>query len=331
MGIVSPFSQAQVSPQRILSTLQAYRDAAVLNTAIELELFTRIAHGADTANRIASELSAPVRGIRLLCDYLAVAGLIVKDGEELKLAADAAMFLDKRSPSYLGGAAGKLYSTPLLRGFERLTEYVRAHEPGERDKVEPESLDLARGVADRAAAARAFCDLLVFPGGPLKILDVGGRDGTYGIAIAARYPEAVVVAADRPAALKIAHKNAARAGLGTRYQNIPGDLLAMPFGRGFDAALCTGGLYQLDAAQIELLLKRIRDGLKKTGQLIILEFLAEDRPEYAGFGLTMLTATRRGGPYSLAEVKDILRLSGFTFLESRPLPAAHATLITARP
>ena len=57
-------------PQRILSTLQAYRDAAVLNTAIELELFTRIAHGADTAHRIASELEVPERGIRLLCDSL---------------------------------------------------------------------------------------------------------------------------------------------------------------------------------------------------------------------------------------------------------------------
>src|ERR1039458_3180885 len=117
MDMVSPSSQTQVSPRRILSTLQAYRDAAVLNTAIELELFTRIAHGTDTVNKIAAEIGVSVRGIRLLCSYLAGAGLLTGDGEGLQLAADAAMFLDKRSPSYLGGAAGTLYSTPLLRGF----------------------------------------------------------------------------------------------------------------------------------------------------------------------------------------------------------------------
>lgn len=330
MEIMSPSSQPQVSPQRILSTLQAYRDAAALNTAIELELFTRIAHGTDTVNRIASELSVPARGIRLLCDFLVGAGLIIKDDEELKLAPDVAIFLDRRSPSYLGGAAGKLYSTPLLRGFERLTEYIRGQEPGEHAIVAPDCLDIARGLTDPAAAARAFADLLVLPGGPLKILDAGAGDGIYGIAIAARYPEAIIVAADRPAALKTAHENAARAKLGTRYQNIPGDLLAMPFGRNFNAALCACGLYQLDPPQIDLLMKRIRDALKKNGQLMILEFLAEDQPEYAGFGLTMLTATRRGGAYTMAEIKDKLRLAGFVFLGSQPLPAAHATLITAR-
>ena len=118
---MSPSSQNQISPQRILSTLQAYRDAAVLNTAIELQLFTRIAHGGDTVNRIAAELGVSARKIKLLCDYLAGAGLIINDGEGLQLAPDAAMFLDQRSPSYLGDAACKLYSTPLLRGFERLT------------------------------------------------------------------------------------------------------------------------------------------------------------------------------------------------------------------
>lgn len=311
--------------------LQAYRDAAALHTVIELDLFTRIAHGTDTAHRIASELDVPERGIRLLCDFLAGAGLIMKDGEGFKLAADATMFLEKLSPSYLGEAVAKVYSTPLLRAFERLTESVRGQPTGKMAPMPRGWLEIARGVTDPAVAARAFAEAVALPQGPLKILDVCAGDGLYGIAIAGLYPEAIVVAADRKAVLKAAHENAARAGLGTRYQNISGDILEMPFGRKFDCAICAGGLYQFDPPQIELLMKRILDALKKTGQLIILEFVVEGRLEYAGFGLTMLTATRRGGAYTLAELQSMLRSSGFASSESQPLPAAHATMITARP
>ena len=335
MDMVSLSLQPRVSPQRILFALQAYRDAAVLNTAIELELFTRIAHGADTVNKIAADLGVPLRGIRLLCDYLTGAGLIIDDGERLQLADDAAMFLDKHSPSYLGGAAGTLYSTPLLRGFERLTELVRGRESGSHTTVQPDWFDIARGVTEPAAAVKTFADAVTFPEGPLKILDIGGADGAYGIAIAAKYPEAVIVAVDRPAALKAAQANAVRAKLKTRYQNVPGDFLAAPFGMDFDAAILAGRFCQLDPPQITLLMKRIRDALKKSGQIVILDFLTEDTPdfarEYAGFGLTLLTATRRGTAYSTAEVQDMLRSSGYGSIESRRLPAAHATLVTARP
>jgi hypothetical protein len=134
---------------------------------------------------------------------------------------------------------------------------------------------------------------------------------------------------DRPAALRIAQENAARARLGTRYQNIAGDFMTASFGMYFDAALLTARLFQLEPSQIEALLQRIRDAMKKTARLFILEFFPEDRPEDAGFGLTMLTSTSQGRPYSMVEMKDFLRLSGFGAVETRMLTAAHATLIAA--
>ena len=327
---MSPSSQAQVPPERILSTLQAYRDAAALDTAIQLELFTRIAHGADTPGKIATELAVPVRGIRVLCNYLAAAGLLVKDGEQLQLAEDSAIYLDKVSPSYIGHAAGVLYSGPMRRWFDRLSEFVRG-ETRPQSSAADDWFDLARGMTDRTAAGRAFAEALALPSGPIKILHAAAGDGMYGIAAASRYPQAVVVAVDRPPALKVAHQNAVRAKLGTRYQNVPGDLFSQSFGSGFDAAMVVEQLYLLEPAEIELSMKRVRDALKKTGQLFILELLTDDSPEYADFALTLLTATRHGGAYSLAEVKQMLRLSGFSSMESQPLPAARATLVTARP
>jgi precorrin-6B methylase 2 len=338
MGKVS--TSPVITPQRIMGTLQAYRDAAALNTAIELELFTRIAHGSDTASRIAAELDVPVRGIRLLCEYLAGSGLLEKEDEQLKLTGDVALYLDKTSPAYLGDRLPLLGSVPLLRGYERLTDAVRAG--GERKVGDgdgdgrPEWFDISRGVTDPAAAVKAFAENVTLPAGqPLKILDIGARDGAFGIALARRYPESVVVALDCPAALQTAQDNAHLAGLGTRYQNIPGDALAAPIGNEYDVALIGGGVCQFDDSQITSLMKRIHYSLKKTGQLLILDCLAEDTPEFlrefAGFRLNILAATSRGDVHSLASVKGALQASGFKSVEARHLPAACATLVTARP
>jgi ubiquinone/menaquinone biosynthesis C-methylase UbiE len=341
MDIVSTASQnttGQIpTPKRILATLQAYRDAAALNTAIELDLFTRIAHGTDTASKIAAELAVPVRGIRLLCEYLAGAGLLEKEDEQLKLSEDVALFLDKKSSSYLGSTVGVLYSSALLHGYERLTESVRAGRAGEPDATtRPEWFDVARGMTGPGAAAKPFAEAVTFPAGqPVKILDIAARDGAFGIALGVRYADSVIVALDCPEALKAAQENAEAAKLGTRYQNIPGDPLLAPLGREYDAVLIADSLYQFDESQITSLMMRIHYALKKTGQLYILEFLSEDSPEFrrefAGMRLNMLAATSKGDAYSLADLKGMLEASGFRGVEAQPLAAARATLVTARP
>ncbi len=80
---------------------------------------------------------------------------------------------------------------------------------------------------------------------------------------------------------------------------------------------------------------RIHHTLRATGQLILLEFLSEDSPEFirefSGYRLNLLAATPRSEAYSLPEVKGMLEVSGFHSIESQPLPAAFATLVTARP
>jgi ubiquinone/menaquinone biosynthesis C-methylase UbiE len=344
MNLVGPSSKSNVSPRRILSILHAYREAAALKTAIDLELFTRIAHGSNTVGRIASELGIPSHGLRVLCDYLVQCGLLSNDSDELGLTEEAALFLDKNSPCYQGGSAEILHSPPLLRSFERLTESVRAGASPEPVAVNglgrPAALSalfsLSRGVLDSRAAAAAFAEAVTLPGDrPIKILDIGAGDGAYGIALAQKYPQAIVVALDSAEALEAAQEHAIRAKLGTRYQNIPGDPLSAPIGFEYDAATTAGCLHRFDPDQISALTLRVHYALKKSGQFIILEGLSGDSsaagPEFAGFRLTMLAATGRGDVYSLAEVKEALTASGFKSIESQPLPATFATLVTARP
>jgi methyltransferase family protein len=62
----------------VFDTLFAYQRSAALRTAIDLEVFTAIDEGVNTAGGIANRCGASERGTRILCDYLCVHGLLTK-------------------------------------------------------------------------------------------------------------------------------------------------------------------------------------------------------------------------------------------------------------
>jgi len=68
----------QPDPAEIFDTINAHQRSAALRGAIELELFTAIAEGANTSGAIAARCDASERGVRILSDYLTVIGFLTK-------------------------------------------------------------------------------------------------------------------------------------------------------------------------------------------------------------------------------------------------------------
>ena len=75
-----------------------------MKAAIELEIFTAIAEGNTTPATIAKRCEAAERGVRILCDFLTIHGFLTKEGSHYGLAPDSALFLNRHSPAYIGGA-----------------------------------------------------------------------------------------------------------------------------------------------------------------------------------------------------------------------------------
>ena len=92
------------SPALFFDTISAYQRTEALRAAIELDLFSQVAAGRQTATELASACQAAPRGVRILADYLTIIGFLHKHGDRYELTADAKMFLDRKSPAYLGGA-----------------------------------------------------------------------------------------------------------------------------------------------------------------------------------------------------------------------------------
>src|ERR1700760_1542299 len=93
----------QPTPERFFGAINAYQQTEAVKAAIELEIFTAIGEGNTTVPTIAKRCKASERGVRTLCDFLTIHGFLTKNGQ-YGLAPDSAVFLNKTSPAYLGGA-----------------------------------------------------------------------------------------------------------------------------------------------------------------------------------------------------------------------------------
>jgi hypothetical protein len=113
------------TPERFFDMAFSFQRTGALKAAIDLEVFTAIAEGAETAAAIAKRCGGTERGIRILCDYLTICGLVTKDGGRYHLTPDSAAFLSKSSPMYLGGTVTFLASSPITRNFDNLADTIR--------------------------------------------------------------------------------------------------------------------------------------------------------------------------------------------------------------
>jgi SAM-dependent methyltransferase len=322
---------APPSPVIIFDALNGYQRSAALRAAIELEVFSVIGRGERTAGAIGRACGAAERGVRILCDYLVVIGLLTKSGETYHLTPDSAAFLDKRSPAYMGGAVRFMHGDTISAAFAKLTDAVRnggtaVPADGTVAPDHPVWVDFARGMAPLMAMPAELLAALVdpTPARPLKVLDISASHGLYGLAFARRNPAARVVGNDWPTVLKVAQESAERMGVADRFSTIPGSAFEVDFGRDYDIVLLPNFLHHFDAAGCEKLLRKVHTALKAGGRVVVLEFIPEpDRvspPPSAMFALTMLATTPSGDAYTYAEYEAMLRNAGYARSELHPLP-----------
>jgi len=322
---------APPSPALFFDTLSGYQRSAAVRAAIELDVFTAVAAGGRTPADVARATGAAERGVRILCDYLTVVGLLTKTGGGYGLTTDSAAFLDRRSPAYAGAAASFMLSDTLTTGFARLTDAVRRggtalDADGTVAPDHPVWVNFARAMAPMMAMPAELLARLVDADAarPIRVLDIAAGHGLFGLAFARRNPNARVVATDWPAVLEVATETADRFGVGDRFGTIPGDAFGVDFGIGYDVILLSNFLHHFDAAGCKTLLRKVRAALKPGGRVAILEFVPNpDRvspPPSATFALVMLATTPAGDAYTFDEYDAMLRAAGFARSELHPLP-----------
>lgn len=326
------------NPALIWDTINAYQRTACLHGAIDLELFTAIGEGAQTVDAIAARCRASARGIRILCDSLVIQGLLTKSDGQYGLTPDSAVFLDKRSPAYMGGAMAFINSPWIIGAFDNVAEIVRRgttmlEGSGTVDPDDPVWVDFAKSMTPFVVPAAEFIAEAAAKNGPQKVLDIAAGHGLFGITIARRNPQATIVPVDWTNVLDVAKQNAAAAGVADRYQPIAGDAFQVDFGTGYDAVLITNFLHHFDVPTCESFLRKVRASLAPGGKVYTLEFVPnEDRvspPPAASFALMMLGTTPKGDAYTFGDLSSMFANAGFSKSERLDVPRSPETLVVS--
>jgi ubiquinone/menaquinone biosynthesis C-methylase UbiE len=167
--------------------------------------------------------------------------------------------------------------------------------------------------------------------GPMRVLDIAAGHGLFGIEIAKQNKQARVTGLDWAPVLRVALKNAEKAGVHDRYDMLPGSAFDVDFGGPYDAVLLTNFLHHFDKPTCVSLLKKVRGALKPGGRAATLEFVPnEDRvspPMPAAFSMTMLTTTAAGDAYTFSELKAMYEEAGFKGTKAHVIPMSPHTIV----
>ena len=320
-----------------MEALCAFQLTEALKGAIELDVFTHIAAGAVTAGELAERAGASERGIRILCDYLTVRGFLGKEDGRYSCSPTAAVFLDKRSPSYIGSIANFLANERIVKTYRNLAGAARKGGTVTASTVSPNDpvwVEFARSMAPfLGMMAEQLAPILATPGRPQKVLDVAAGHGLFGLRVAQANPAATVYGTDWADVLAVAIENAAALGVGDRYHTIPGSAFDVDLGGGYDLVLVPNFLHHFDPPTNIALLSKLRQAMTPGGTIAIVEFVPnEDRvspPIPASFSLQMLGATEGGEAYTFSDLDGMLAAAGFVDRRVQPLDPTPQTLVLA--
>ena len=168
------------------------------------------------------------------------------------------------------------------------------------------------------------------------LLDVGGGDGSFIVAAAARGPRLRFLHFDLPAVAAHATPNFARHGLGDRVQVHGGSFVDDPLPQGADVVTLLRVLHDHDDDRVKTLLRAVFQALPPGGALLVAEPMAETPGAHAMghayFGFYLL-AMGRGRPRSAQRLVQMLNNAGFidARLVATAQPLQAQVLVAHRP
>ncbi|MEO8027786.1 MAG: class I SAM-dependent methyltransferase [Bryobacteraceae bacterium] len=332
-------SSAAPSPALLMDTLFSFQRTHALKAAIDFDIFSGIAEGANTAPILAGRCATSEKGMRVLCDFMTINGFLTKSGEVYALTQDSNIFLNRHSPAYMGSVANFLVSPDLIRHFQNLPEVIRKggslEEGGTVSYDNPVWVLFARSMAPMMIMpAEAIARAVGAPEGkPMRVLDLAAGHGMFGITIARHNPNAQITAIDWPNVLDVAEENAERAGVANRLTKQPGDAFTLPFGGPYDVVLITNFLHHFDIPTCDKFLAKVYAALSPGGCAVVLDMVPNDDrvtpPMAASFAMVMLGSTPSGDAYTWTEYQGMFNRSGFKTWEKQDQPGAPQSILLA--
>lgn len=310
-----------VTPERILQYAWGYAPPLIMEAALRNGLFDALASAPLSLEQLVAVSGASTRGVQAVMDALVGLGLCARDREgRYVLTPESEAFLVSSRPGYLGGFLRHI-SDHLIPAWLSLESCVRTGKTARAVNSQEDGAqffsEFVEGLFPLGyTAALALAKSLGLPGNSqLRVLDIAAGSAVWGIGFAQTYPQARVSAVDWEGVIPVTKRVVARHGLADRFDYIPGDILEVDFGTGYDVATLGQILHSEGDDRSRALLDRVFKALKPGGYICIADFLSNEErtgpPQALIFSVNMLINTKIGRTYSFAELSEWLRAAGF--------------------
>jgi len=334
-------TQQQQPSQRLDTTrlqkmAQAYWESAALMAAVELEVFTAIAHGQDTIPAVAQAVGISARNAERLLTALTAMTLLTREGERFANAPDVQRFLVKDGERYAGPWI--LFTKPRWTAFGELAERLRRREETTLGQYTEFTVDDARRYHAATysigmGAARLFSRSVDLTGRKL-MLDLGGGSGAYSIVATRAFPSLKAIVLDLPPVAVVAQEYIAANGAADRVSAMAGDFTASDFPQGVDVVVMASNLPQYEPALIRLVVGKAFAALVPGGEMhLIGETLHDDRRgplSAALWGLNEAVQGSTGVAHTESEVRGYLQDAGFTAVAVHAFMPGVLSRVTGR-
>lgn len=311
-------AKTRIDTTRLQRMARAYTESAAFYAALDLGLFSNVATGNDTVEKLATAMDVlPLNAERLVTAVQAM-GLVTQEGGRLVNAPDAERYLVRDRPTY--ARAWMTFTRPQVADWFALTEHLRDKTPPALlGKYVDMTVDDARAYHEATfsvgmGAGRRFARQVDLSGRKL-LLDLGGGSGAYSINAVQAYPGLMAVVFDLPPVVEVTQEYLAGAGVADRVTAQAGDFTRDPFPEGIDAIVMASNLPIYDEHVIADVVARAFDALEPGGEMhLIGEMLFDDRSgpvDAAMWGLSEALNHSGGKAHTIADCRGYFDAAGF--------------------
>lgn len=313
------------SPEHILQIGMGFWASKTLLSAVEMGLFTELAHGPESLEAVQGRMGLHPRAARDFLDTLVALGFLDRKDGKYGNTPETDLFLDRKKPSYIGGIL-EMANARLWEHWGHLTEGLRTGLPqnevrgGGQPTFETLYADPARlkiflkamsGISHGAALAIAA----KFPWKDYRTyVDVGTAQGDTAAQIALKNPHLSGMGFDLAEVGPIFEEYVGELNLNSRLKFTAGDFFKGEIPKS-DVVIMGHILHDWDLPTKKMLIEKAYDALPSGGAYIVYEAIIDDERRKNAFGLmmslNMLIETYGGFDYTGADCQEWMKEVGF--------------------